>query len=488
MPEMKFKYEKSVVDSFHDQVTVKYCGIQVSKIIEKGIRKLLLDGHLNGPSGKIDDLQRKVAECFSSALWLTRRRNSAPPWSPGDTLFVCHNETGFSGVSPLVKEMSAQKRACAVILPEEGRNWSSLPPRHEGETWVFGASFSEAPRSAEIKAIVRAFKKQTSAFLLQHHLQNKVPIRSDLVAQAKHALTRIELIRSWIKRAEPGRIVVNQPKEEPLYYSLAGRVEGVPTVIVPHGVLRGRDVFRPAFYDLGLFDVGVVRSYRCAVIAHSLNPSMRTIVTGFSGFGSTLASGRDPGSEGALDQPGQVLREGIFRVGMAADKDLQDVNEVAAAAARAGVMLFVKGRPPGRDGPLLQEAIGAHRGFKALPHEAISLDEFLNSVAGIVCTRSNVAFHAAAQGVPVIYWRGVKARQTSAGPRNADSSDTPEGLAVEDVALESPRDVEELVETLSKWRADGAEALERRRQKQIQCYARWFPQYDPEVILRSMLS
>lgn len=485
---MKFKYEKSAIDSFHDQVTVDYCGFQVSKIIEKGVRKRLLDASLNSPTPEIDGLLRKAADRLSLARQLVRPHDDVPPWSPGDTLFVCHNETGFSGVLPLIDEMAVQNVACTVILPEEGRHWASSRANHEAVNWVFGAALPQVPVSGEIKAVVRAFKKQASAFLVQRQLQAAGPLRADMVAQTKHALTRIDLIRSWIKRAIPGRVVVSQPKEEPLYYSLAGRLEGVPTVIVPHGVLRGGDVFRPAFYDLGLFDIGLVRSHRCAEVAHSLNPSMRTIVTGFSGLGFGSEPRWAPGSPGVAEEPDQEPCGGTSQVGMAADKDLQDVTDVAAAAVRAGVTLLVKGRPPGGDGERLKEALGAYGAAKALPHEAITLDAFLTSVAGVVCTRSNVAFHAAARGVPVIYWPGVKAQQTAAGPRSAARSDTPEGLGVEDVALESPRDVEALVETLSKWRTAGPEALKQRRRMQMERYARWFPQYDAAVILRSLLS
>src|SRR5690554_2130952 len=254
---MKLKYEKKIIDSFHDQVTVSYCGFQVSRIVEKGIRKRLRGANLKSSALDFDGVLRKAADRLSRARRLVRPREEALPWSPGDTLFVCHNETAFGGVLPLIDEMTTQKVACTVILPEEARNWASSRASVEDVKWVFGASLRETPVSGEIKAVVRAFKKQASAFLVQHQLRGAGPLRSDMVAHAKHALTRIELIRGWIKRAEPDRIVVSQPKEEPLYHSLAGRLEGVPTVIVPHGVLRGGDVFRPAFYDLGLFDIGL---------------------------------------------------------------------------------------------------------------------------------------------------------------------------------------------------------------------------------------
>src|SRR5699024_12010573 len=39
-----------------------------------------------------------------------------------------------------------------------------------------------------------------------------------------------------------------------------------------------------SFYDLGLFDIGLLRSYRCAEVARALNPNIQTIVTGFSGM------------------------------------------------------------------------------------------------------------------------------------------------------------------------------------------------------------
>lgn len=414
-------------------------------------------------------------------LFHGKRCHDQPPWLTGDNVFVCHNDVGLAAISPLVDEMTAQGVASTLVFQEGIYPRSIFRAKSRSVNLVRGACWPDNRASVEITGLLNIFRNQATNYFTSFGVQDasvKIPA---LVAQAHYTLTCIELVRTWIRRARPERVIVTQPKEQPLWYSLAARLEGVPAVISPHGVLRGREVFRPAFYDLGLFDIGLLRSYRCAEVARALNPNIQTIVTGFSGMEKRVTEEHERRyCSGRQGKPA--------RLGMAAGQNLQDVKDIARAAAQAGIELWVKGRPPGGDGGVLRDALRAHPEFKVFAYEEITLGNFLACIDGIVCTRSNVAYHAAAQSVPVIYWKGLKSSNTAAGPRNCDQAGIPEGVGIEDIALFTLANKDELVQCLSTWCANSPETLISWGEEQFLRYRKYFPRYEAQTIVRRLLS
>lgn len=459
---MNSQRQQDFCRALHEAVSARYCALPLSRISEKACRQQLLDAEgavFPALTGLLSNRMKRSAQ----ALRRGPSAAHAPPWAAGDVVLLPANENSAAPMWALYDGLKARAQSCALLVTRAATRWncwsSQVAPRRP---WIQppltpGASPQARQASAQ-------FQKELNAFACQYLSDNPSALNLNTRCARVHdellqSLGWIEMIRRWIRQSRPSGFVANRPKGIlPLCYLLAGHLEGVPNVFISHSIVRSLKAFRPAFYDLSLFDVAIVPSHKCRQIALSLNPDLKVIVSGWP-----------EGSEQAIDC--EAMKAGkSLKVGYAAGYDYEQLRRVTHAAMAAEVDLVVKGRPPGGDQDSLDKAVSMPGNIrvKALAHEQQDLPAFLSEIDLLICGRSNVGFLAAAKGIPVvIYCSDEERRKACAGD---------DGLRVSDIALSQADQFDDLVEHLKQVKQLDSNSITDLCSRQKNHYRRHFPE------------
>jgi len=473
-------------DEFIEKSECQLDGVKLALLVEKDLQVIALrgEGRKNDKTEVvhfIENVKRKfkrvgkgAKKCFSTQSF-TGSRNSLGSCHDAH-VFIPHIENNITSMAPLANELANCNSRVMVLAPEANDTIISKINKSFRPEVALSVTHAlkDSPVYPDIARLGASFEKEIKEFFFERRGFEKKAV-CDMAKTGRHSveaiLSREKYIRKIWASSRPRAIFLARPKRiKQLPFLLAAKRLSIPRFYVPHTLwFQGAEkLYR--LYDLSLFSHAFAFSEKCADAMTSSNPEIKVITTGF-------LNSRSPQDFANKD----CSPKGRVRVGYAAGKDGEIVNEMKAVIELPGVDFVIKTHPPGGNAKQLVHQVDTdvRELITIKDHNEVDLCSFMMDVDLLVAGRTNAGIEAAQVGVPVVGFYSRLERQKNALIRHA--------IQPPDVAIFQCSEIEELINVVRYFRDLPPEVKKRYCEKQRVKYFELFPRRIKEEICNDLV-